>query len=58
MCKAYVKAKTVVEKEGIPGFYIKALADLEDFIQNVRFFKKLLLVLQSVVVESISACFC
>ena len=35
MCKAYVKAKTVIEKEGIPGFYIKSLAELEDFVQNV-----------------------
>lgn len=34
MCKAYVKAKTVIEKEGIPSFYIKSLAELEDFVQN------------------------
>ena len=37
MCKAYVKAKAVIEKEGIPGFYIKSLAELEDFVQNVCF---------------------
>lgn len=35
MCKAYVKAKTVVEKEGVPGFYVKSLGELEDFVQNV-----------------------
>ena len=35
MCKAYVKAKAVIEKEGIPSFYIKSLAELEDFVQNV-----------------------
>ena len=38
MCKAYVKAKTVIEKEGIPSFYIKSLAELEDFVQNVCMF--------------------
>jgi len=34
LTKEYDKAKTVVEKEGIPNFYIKCLADLEDYIQQ------------------------
>jgi len=33
LTKEYEKAKAVVEKEGIPNFYIKCLADLEDYIQ-------------------------
>lgn len=33
LSKEYDKAKNVVEKEGIPNFYIKCLADLEDYIQ-------------------------
>ena len=35
LCKGYTKAKAVVEKEGIPGFYIKSLAELDDFVQSV-----------------------
>ncbi|KAK2168655.1 hypothetical protein LSH36_15g12053 [Paralvinella palmiformis] len=30
--KAYEKAKKIVEKEGIPRFYIRALVELEDFV--------------------------
>ena len=37
-CKAFTKAKAVVEKEGVPGFFIKYLAELEDFVQNVSNF--------------------
>jgi len=33
LTKGYEKAKTVVEKEGIPNFFIKILSDLEDYIQ-------------------------
>lgn len=35
--KAFVKAKAVVEKEGTtPTFYIRALVEMEDFINQVR----------------------
>ncbi len=33
--KAYDKAKKVVEKEGIPRFYIRNLTELEDFVNEV-----------------------
>lgn len=33
LTKGYEKAKSVVEKEGIPNFFIKILSDLEDYIQ-------------------------
>ncbi|KAL4224197.1 Eukaryotic translation initiation factor 3 subunit C [Mactra antiquata] len=32
LMKAFDKAKKVVEKEGIPRFYIRTLAELEDFV--------------------------
>lgn len=32
LCKAYEKARKVVDKEGVPRFYIRTLAELEDFI--------------------------
>ncbi|WAR03841.1 EIF3C-like protein, partial [Mya arenaria] len=32
LLKAYDKAKKVVEKEGIPRFYIRTLVELEDFV--------------------------
>ena len=35
LCKAYVKAKKVVDKEGIPRFYIRNLVELEDFVTEV-----------------------
>jgi len=34
LTKEYEKAKVVVIKEGIPNFFIKILADLEDYIQT------------------------
>lgn len=33
--KAYDKTKKVVDKEGIPRFYIRTLSDLDDFISEV-----------------------
>lgn len=33
LTKGFEKAKAVVDKEGVPKFYIKILADLEDYIQ-------------------------
>ena len=35
--KAYAKSKSVVEQEGgSPKFYIKALTEIEDFVQKVK----------------------
>ena len=34
--KAYGKAKSIVDKEGVPRFYIRILADLEDYLNEVR----------------------
>lgn len=34
--KAFSKAKAVVDKEGIPQFYIRSLAELEDFVKEVK----------------------
>ncbi|XP_065663279.1 eukaryotic translation initiation factor 3 subunit C isoform X3 [Hydra vulgaris] len=34
LTKGYEKSKTIIQKEGIPNFFIKGLADLEDFIQQ------------------------
>ena len=36
LTKAFDKAKKVVDKEGIPRFYIKTLVELEDFVAEVR----------------------
>ncbi|KAL7990043.1 hypothetical protein Chor_012709 [Crotalus horridus] len=33
--KAYRKAKSIVDKEGVPHFYIHILADLEDYLNEV-----------------------
>ncbi|XP_078508452.1 eukaryotic translation initiation factor 3 subunit C [Lissotriton helveticus] len=33
--KAYSKAKTIVDKEGVPKFYIRLLADLEDYLNEI-----------------------
>lgn len=33
--KAYGKAKSIVDKEGVPRFYIRILADLEDYLNEV-----------------------
>ena len=35
MKKSYDKSKTVVAKEGIPNFYIRALAEIEDFVKEL-----------------------
>lgn len=32
--KAFTKAKTVVDKEGIPQFYVRSLTELEDFVKE------------------------
>lgn len=35
--KAFLKAKSVIEKEGkTPWFYIRSLVELEDFVKDVR----------------------
>lgn len=34
--KAYGKAKSIVDKEGVPRFYVRILADLEDYLNEVR----------------------
>lgn len=34
--KAYGKAKSIVDKEGVPRFYIRILADLEDYLNEVQ----------------------
>ena len=33
--KAFSKAKSVVDKEGVPQFYIRGLTELEDFVKEV-----------------------
>ena len=33
--KAFVKAKGIIDKEGIPRFYTRILADTETFVQEV-----------------------
>lgn len=33
--KAYGKAKSIVDKEGVPRFYIRILADLGDYLNEV-----------------------
>lgn len=35
LTKAYDKAKKVIDKEGIPRFYIRTLVELEDFVAEV-----------------------
>lgn len=35
LTKAYEKAKRVIDKEGIPPFFIRHLAELEDFTSEV-----------------------
>ena len=34
--KVYDKSKSVVLAEGVPGFYVRALAEMEDFVREVR----------------------
>lgn len=36
LTKAYEKAKRVIEKEGTPHFFIRHLAELEDFTAEVN----------------------
>ena len=33
--KAYSKAKNVVDKEGVPPFFVRCLTELEDFVKEV-----------------------
>lgn len=35
LCRAFLKSKNIVDKEGIPPFYIRLLADLEDYLNQV-----------------------
>ena len=35
LCKAYGKPKSIVDKEGVPRFYIRILADLEDYLNEL-----------------------
>ncbi|XP_056325223.1 eukaryotic translation initiation factor 3 subunit C isoform X2 [Danio aesculapii] len=35
LCRAFVKSKTIVDKEGVPKFYIRLLADLEDYLNQL-----------------------
>ena len=33
--RAYAKARGVLDKEGVPRFYVRLLADLEDYLNEV-----------------------
>uniref|UniRef100_A0A8C9TZ71 Eukaryotic translation initiation factor 3 subunit C n=1 Tax=Scleropages formosus TaxID=113540 RepID=A0A8C9TZ71_SCLFO len=35
LCRAFLKSKTIVDKEGMPKFYIRLLADLEDYLNQL-----------------------
>ncbi|XP_069044497.1 eukaryotic translation initiation factor 3 subunit C isoform X2 [Lepisosteus oculatus] len=35
LCRAFLKSKTIVDKEGVPRFYIRLLADLEDYLNEL-----------------------
>uniref|UniRef100_A0A6Q2YWB5 Eukaryotic translation initiation factor 3 subunit C n=1 Tax=Esox lucius TaxID=8010 RepID=A0A6Q2YWB5_ESOLU len=35
LCRAFLKSKTIVDKEGVPPFYIRILADLEDYLNQL-----------------------
>uniref|UniRef100_A0A8C8JXK0 Eukaryotic translation initiation factor 3 subunit C n=1 Tax=Oncorhynchus tshawytscha TaxID=74940 RepID=A0A8C8JXK0_ONCTS len=35
LCRAFLKSKTIVDKEGMPPFYIRLLSDLEDFLNQL-----------------------
>ena len=37
LCRAFLKSKTIVDKEGVPPFYIRLLADLEDYLNQVSY---------------------
>uniref|UniRef100_A0A3P8U8I9 Eukaryotic translation initiation factor 3 subunit C N-terminal domain-containing protein n=1 Tax=Amphiprion percula TaxID=161767 RepID=A0A3P8U8I9_AMPPE len=34
LCRAFLKSKHIVDKEGVPSFYIRLLADLEDYLNQ------------------------
>lgn len=36
LCRAFLKSKNIVDKEGVPSFYIRLLADLEDYLNQVN----------------------
>ncbi|KTF74718.1 hypothetical protein cypCar_00046584 [Cyprinus carpio] len=35
LCRAFLKSKTIMDKEGVPQFYIRLLADLEDYLNQL-----------------------
>ncbi|XP_058477675.1 eukaryotic translation initiation factor 3 subunit C [Solea solea] len=35
LCRAFIKSKNIVDKEGVPAFYIRLLADLEDYLNQL-----------------------
>lgn len=35
LCRAFLKSKNIVDKEGVPPFYVRLLADLEDYLNQV-----------------------
>ncbi|XP_041740627.2 eukaryotic translation initiation factor 3 subunit C-like [Coregonus clupeaformis] len=35
LCRAFLKSKTIVDKEGVPPFYIRLLSDLEDYLNQL-----------------------
>uniref|UniRef100_A0AAV2LGP3 Eukaryotic translation initiation factor 3 subunit C n=1 Tax=Knipowitschia caucasica TaxID=637954 RepID=A0AAV2LGP3_KNICA len=35
LCRAFTKSKNIVDKEGVPSFYIRLLADLEDYLNQL-----------------------
>lgn len=35
LCRAFLKSKNIVDKEGVPPFYIRLLADLEDYLNQL-----------------------
>ncbi|TSK14503.1 Eukaryotic translation initiation factor 3 subunit C [Bagarius yarrelli] len=35
LCRAFLKSKAIVDKEGVPKFYIRLLADLEDYLNQL-----------------------
>ncbi|KAA0725445.1 Eukaryotic translation initiation factor 3 subunit C [Triplophysa tibetana] len=35
LCRSFLKSKTIMDKEGVPQFYIRLLADLEDYLNQL-----------------------
>ncbi|KAM9461967.1 eukaryotic translation initiation factor 3 subunit C isoform 2-T2 [Clarias gariepinus] len=35
LCRAFFKSKAIVDKEGVPKFYVRLLADLEDYLNQL-----------------------